>query len=307
MAQHPLAGKPAPHDMLVNVPRLISAYYTREPDPSNPAEQRRLRHLGPPRLVPAAAASTRRTSSPSRRPSASTARRRASPARCSSAWTRTRSPSRRSHPPSRCSPRNGQEIMIAAATPRRRRATLHPHAGHLARDPRRTTAAATSGLADGVVITPSHNPPDDGGFKYNPPSGGPADTVTTKAMQARANEIMRERPGRGAGACRSPGRSRPRRPTCTITSPRTSRTSSTSSTSRPSQASGLRIGVDPMGGASVAYWQPIAELYGLNLEVVNPARRPDLRLHDRGQGRQDPHGLLVALRDGEPGRAQGPL
>ena len=70
---------------------------------------------------------------------------------------------------------------------------------------------------------------------------------------------------------------------------------------------GSKIGVDPMGGAGVAYWEPIAERYGLDLEVVNPTVDPTFSLHDRGPGRQDPHGLLLALRHGQPDRAEGPL
>ena len=68
---------------------------------------------------------------------------------------------------------------------------LHPDAGHLPCHPDATTAGAAAGLADGVVITPSHNPPSDGGFKYNPPNGGPADTGATRVIQDRANALIR--------------------------------------------------------------------------------------------------------------------
>ena len=79
---------------------------------------------------------------------------------------------------------NGVETII------QRDDGVHADAGHLARDPRAGTAAAATHLADGIVITPSHNPPEDGGFKYNPPNGGPADTDVTRWIQDRANELL---------------------------------------------------------------------------------------------------------------------
>src|SRR6266566_2733277 len=90
-------------------------------------------------------------------------------------------------------------------------------------------------FADGIVITPSHNPPADGGFKYNPPNGGPADTDVTDKVQARANDLLR------AGNA------------------------------------GVRVGIDPLGGAAVGYWGPVREEYGLDLTVVNPDVDPTFR------------------------------
>jgi phosphoglucomutase len=131
----------------------------------------------------------------------------------------------------------------------------------------------STGLADGVVVTPSHNPPDDGGFKYNPPNGGPADTDATRWIQDRANEIV-------AGGLREVKR---------IPAARARQASVVSGYDfldayvgdLPAvidldaiRGAGLRIGADPLGGASVAYWGAIAERYSLDLTVVNPVVDP---------------------------------
>lgn len=131
----------------------------------------------------------------------------------------------------------------------------------------------SSGYADGVVITPSHNPPRDGGFKYNPPHGGPADVDVTRRIQERANRLVRER---GKGVHRI---GYPRARAAETTSERDLlgpfvRSLSGVVDMEAVGGAGLRIGVDPMGGAGVGFWAPIAEMYGLNLEVVNPAVDP---------------------------------
>ncbi|MFP5343191.1 MAG: phosphoglucomutase (alpha-D-glucose-1,6-bisphosphate-dependent) [Candidatus Limnocylindria bacterium] len=161
-------------------------------------------------------------------------------------------------------------------------------------------------LADGIVVTPSHNPPDDGGFKYNPPNGGPADTDVTRWIQDEANRILEATGGDGVEGI-----------------PRVAPDDAIARAGRHDflgtyvddlrhvidmeaiAASGLRIGVDPMGGAAVAYWGAIAERYGLDLTVTNDTVDPrfGFMTYDwDGKIRMDPSSPsamagLVALRD----------
>ncbi len=129
------------------------------------------------------------------------------------------------------------------------------------------------GRADGVVITPSHNPPEDGGFKYNPPHGGPADTAATKVIEDRANEILSRRL---KGVKRIPFEKAIKSENVVLhdfVSPYVDDLGNVIDMKVIASA-GLRIGVDPLGGAAVAFWKPIAERYGLNLEVVNDVVDP---------------------------------
>ena len=127
--------------------------------------------------------------------------------------------------------------------------------------------AAADDQADGIVVTPSHNPPSDGGFKYNPPHGGPADSDATNWIANRANEII-------AGGLKDVRRAEPS--AVETYDFRTHYVDDLASIIDIDaiKASGIRIGADPLGGASVSYWQAIADTYGLDLTVVNPEVDP---------------------------------
>src|SRR5262249_20852565 len=131
----------------------------------------------------------------------------------------------------------------------------------------------TDHLADGIVVTPSHNPPEDGGFKYNPPNGGPADTDVTRWVEERANEyLLRD----GAGVKRVPfesaGRAETTRPKDLVRAYVNDLRNVIDMAAI--RAAGIKLAVDPLGGASVGYWAPITETYGLDIEVVNPKVDP---------------------------------
>jgi phosphoglucomutase len=161
-----------------------------------------------------------------------------------------------------------------------------------------------SDLADGVIITPSHNPPEDGGLKYNPPTGGPADAETTAAIETRANDLLLD----GLrGVKRVPVKE-------ALASPATHRRALRDEYVADLEAvidlaairdAGVRIGVDPLGGASVGYWEAIAERHGLDIEVVNPEVDPAfafMHLDWDGKIRMDcssPHAMsgLIGMKD----------
>lgn len=162
----------------------------------------------------------------------------------------------------------------------------------------------TSGLADGIVITPSHNPPEDGGIKYNPPQGGPADTQITKWIEDRANALLT---ADLQGVNRLPIEQARRASTTHQHNYIETYVTDLANVVDMDviKAAKLRLGVDPLGGSGVAYWQPIAERYGLNLEIVNPAIDPTFRfmpLDWDGKIRMDcssPYAManLIALKD----------
>jgi len=261
MSLHPLAGKPAPHEILVNVPRLISAYYTAEPDVDNPAQKVAFGTSG----HRGSSLKDNFTEDHILAISQAICEYRQAQGITGPLFIGM-DPHALSEPAMASAIEvfagNEQDIMIQEGmgytpTPAISHAILRYNRGR------------TSGLADGVVITPSHNPPQDGGFKYNPPSGGPADTKITKAMQERANDIMRE----GTHAIRRMSLARALKAETThwhdYIQPYVSDLRNIIDIPAIA-ASGLKIGADPMGGATVGFWQPIADSYGLNLEVVNP-------------------------------------
>ncbi|MGN6415209.1 phosphoglucomutase (alpha-D-glucose-1,6-bisphosphate-dependent) [Flexivirga sp.] len=135
----------------------------------------------------------------------------------------------------------------------------------------RTTGA---GLADGIVVTPSHNPPSDGGFKYNPPHGGPADSDATKVIAAAANDYLRAGLD---GVARIPfGRARAAASPYDFLGTYVDDLPNVIDLDAITSA-GVRIGADPLGGASVAYWAAIADRFGIDLTVVNPLVDPTWR------------------------------
>ncbi|MFF0543186.1 phosphoglucomutase (alpha-D-glucose-1,6-bisphosphate-dependent) [Nocardia thailandica] len=191
---------------------------------------------------------------------------------------------------------NGVTAMIDA----RDRYTPTPALSHAVL---RHNRGGTKHQADGIVVTPSHNPPRDGGFKYNPPHGGPADTRATDAIAERANELLRN------------GLSEVKRlPLTQALASYTERYDYLDHyiADLPNvlnldaiRGAGIRLGADPMGGASVDYWEEIGQRYDLELEVVNPSVDPTWRfmtLDGDGKIRMDPssrHAMasLVAIKD----------
>lgn len=129
-------------------------------------------------------------------------------------------------------------------------------------------AGRQSGLADGVIITPSHNPPGDGGFKYNPPSGGPADKDVTGVIERRANAILAAGLKDVKRLPLAKALALPSVQAFDFVQPYVAALGEAIDMDAIRGAD-LHIGVDPMGGAGIAYWEPIAERYGLNLEIVN--------------------------------------
>ncbi|MBS3967111.1 MAG: phosphoglucomutase (alpha-D-glucose-1,6-bisphosphate-dependent) [Truepera sp.] len=191
---------------------------------------------------------------------------------------------------------NGVEVMVDAAqgytpTPVISHAILGFNRGR------------SGGLADGIVVTPSHNPPEDGGYKYNPPNGGPADTDITRWIQERANGYLEGLKGvqrlTYAKAMRAATTHRYDYLTPYISD------LATVIDFEPIRASGIKLAVDPLGGAGVHYWGPIAERYGLNLTVVSDEVDPTFRfmtLDWDGKIRMDPSSSytmqrLIGLRD----------
>jgi phosphoglucomutase len=296
MSIHTLAGKPAPYDSLVNIPRLISAYYTYQPDIHDPALR-----------VAFGTSGHRGTSLSSSFNEAHILA--ISQAICELRLSQGISGplfiGMDTHALSEPALVTAIEVLAANGVELR----LQPGFGYtptpaISHAILTYNASKMSGLADGIVITPSHNPPLDGGFKYNPPAGGPADTTTTKAIQNRANEFIR---AGMKGIKRLPFEQAMRQPNVRDHDYLSAYVADLQNViDLPAIAkAGLKIGVDPLGGSSIDYWQPIAERYGLDLQVVN--RRVDptfsfMTLDHDGKIRMDcssPYAMagLIRLKD----------
>jgi phosphoglucomutase len=293
---NPLAGRAAPAASLVDIPRLVTAYYSERPDPDIAAqrvafgtsghrgssfdsnfnefhvlaisqaicEYRRQQGINGPLFI---GFDTHALSAPAF----------ASALEVLAA--------------------NGVETMVSAGdeytpTPAISHAILTYNRGR------------ETGLADGIVITPSHNPPDSGGFKYNPPNGGPADTDVTKWIEARANDLLHW----GVGAVKRIGFAAARRAATTHAHDYLQAYVGDLGAILDMdviRGSRIRMGVDPLGGAGVHYWARIAELYRLDLTVVNEDVDPTFRfmtLDWDGKIRMDPSSQyamqrLIGLKD----------
>lgn len=296
MTIHPLAGKKAPQEILINVPRLISAYYSYQPDSENLAHR-------------VAFGTSGHRGSSFNHSFNETHILAISQAICE--WRSSQGTSgplfigMDTHALSEPALYSAVEVFAANGVEIRIQQGLGytptPVISHAIL---RYNLGQSAGLADGVVITPSHNPPGDGGFKYNPPSGGPADTQTTRWIQDRANEIITN----GLkGVKRTPFEKALKAPsTRQIDYIRTYVDDLKNVVNLTAiSASGLKIGVDPMGGSGVGFWQPVAETYGLNLQIVNPYIDPTfsfMTLDHDGKIRMDcssPYAMasLVGLKD----------
>ncbi len=296
MSIHPLAGKPAPLESLTNIPRLISAYYTQHPEPGNPAQ--------------AVAFGT----SGHRGSSLNGSFNDDHVAAISQAIYEYRRGEGITGPLFMGMDSHGLSepaLYTAIEVFAGNEMEIYIHQGHqytptpVISHAILTWNASHHGVqADGVVISPSHNPPEDGGFKYNPPNGGPADTVTTKWIQNRANEIIandmldvRRMPLNKAMAADTTKQ-------IDLLTPYIKDLINVVDLKAIAD-SGIHIGVDPLGGSGIAYWEPMAEMYGLNLEVVNKRVDPTfsfMTLDKDGKIRMDcssPYAMasLVALKD----------
>ena len=292
----PLAGKPAPPGILVDVPRLIMAYYTEVPDPSVPEQRvafgtsghrgssfklafnewhilaitqaiclyRKQQNISGPLYL---GIDTHALSVPA----------------CATALEVLAA--------------NGVEVMLAEGdeytpTPVISHAILTYNRGR------------KKGLADGIVITPSHNPPHDGGFKYNPPNGGPADNIVTGWIEAKANALLE---ARLEGVKRIPHEQALRASTTHRHDYLTAYVNDLGNVIDLDviRSAKIHLGVDPLGGAGVHYWARIAERHGLNLTVVDETVDPTFRFMTvdwDGQIRMDPSSpyamqRLIGMKD----------
>ena len=291
-----LAGKPAETSILVNVPRLVTAYYTETPDPSAPGQRVSFGTSGHRGSAFDKAFNEWHILAISQAISLYRAQQNIDGPLFLGMDTHALSV------PALASAlevlaANEVEVMLAEGD----EYTPTPAISHAILTYNRERKA---GLADGIVVTPSHNPPHDGGFKYNPPNGGPAESVVTGWIGARANEFL-ENGLRGVK--RIPFEKALRASTTHRHDYLNTYITDLGNVIDMDAIRGKKIslGVDPLGGAGVHYWGPIAERYGLNLTVVNQAVDPTFRFMTvdwDGQIRMDPSSpyamqSLIGLKD----------
>ena len=264
----PLAGKPAPASLLVNISRLVTAYYALSPDPAVATQRVAFGTSGHRGSAFASAFNDAHIAAISQ--AVCLYRRRAGIDGPLFLGMDTHALSEPAFSTAiEVFAANGVETMIDhlggyTPTPVISHAILCHNRGR------------ESGLADGVVISPSHNPPEDGGFKYNPPNGGPADVDATRWIENTANDFLATKL---AGVSRiSTGRARVA--ACIhahdYITPYVADLGNVVDLEKVRRA-GVRIGIDPLGGAAVHYWDPIIELYGLDATVVNSTVDPTFR------------------------------
>ena len=268
MSLHPLAGKPAPESLLENIPRLVANYYSLQPDPQDPAQRVAFGTSGHRGSALAGSFNEAHILAVSQ----AVAEYRAAAGIDGPLFL-----GMDTHALSEPALISAVEVLAANGVALRLDHELGytptPVVSHAILAHNRNAAGGAQ--ADGIVITPSHNPPADGGFKYNPPSGGPADTAITRAIERRANELLdapgdiRRWPWARAMAAEHVVRHDFRTPYVEGLGEVIDM--------EAIRAAGVRIGADPMGGSGVAYWGPIAERYGLDLEVVNDSVDPTFR------------------------------
>ena len=295
MTYDPLAGKPVPRSRLADIPALVSAYYELTPDPAVAAQSISFGTSG--HRGSALTASFNRDHILAVTQAVCEYRRDAG----------IDGPlflGRDTHALSTPAHRTAIEVLAANGV-----TTCIARAGGYTPTPLISFAILThnklnAGQADGIVITPSHNPPEDGGFKYNPPNGGPADVDVTSRIQDRANRILRD----GLRDVRKLDYQAARDSRFILefdfVTPYVQSLSGIIDMDAI-RSSKVRIGVDPLGGASIEVYQQLKEHYGLNMEIVNPEVDPTfafMTLDHDGKIRMDcssPHAMasLVALKD----------
>jgi phosphoglucomutase len=294
---HPLAGQPVPQELRPNIPRLVAAYYTEHPDPEDPAQRVSFGTSG--HRGRSLDGSFNEDHILAVVQAVCEYRQRGGEAGPLYLGMDTHALSEAAFGTAlEVLAANGVDTFIQSG----RGYTPTPAVSHAILTYNRQRG--DGGLADGLIITPSHNPPEDGGIKYNPPTGGPAGDEATREIQDRANALLAE----GLASVR-------RTPLASALRAGTTREHDFVAAYVEDlahvvdldavRAAGLSIGADPMGGAGIAYWGPIAERYGLDLEVVNPTVDPAfgfMRLDRDGKIRMDcssPYAMagLVELRD----------